>query len=294
MTPPAAAARRERAAALRQQIDQANHAYYVLDAPTISDAEYDQLFRELQSLEAEHPELRSPDSPTLRVGATPATFLVKHTHARPMLSLANAFSPEELVAWEERNARLASDVRTAGYALEIKIDGAAVSLTYENGQFLRGTTRGNGLVGEDITPNLRTIHDIPLKLKGSGHPAQMEVRGEVYLPFRNFERVNREREEAGEPLFANVRNAASGGLRALDPEVTRRRRLAHVRVHRGGAGGRSRSRPRSTASWTGSRSGGSRWSRTAAVRRPWKRCSDRSTSWPRRCRPCPSRRTAWW
>ena len=225
MTPSAAAARRERAAALRQQIDQANYAYYVLDAPTISDAEYDQLFRELQSLEAEHPELRSPDSPTLRIGATPATALAKHTHARPMLSLANAFLPEELLAWEERNARLASGVRTAGYALEIKIDGAAVSLTYEDGRFLRGTTRGNGLVGEDITPNLRTIHDIPLKLTGPNHPALMEVRGEVYLPFRNFERVNREREEAGEPVFANPRNSASGGLRALDPEVTRRRRL---------------------------------------------------------------------
>jgi len=225
VNPPAAAVRRERAAALRQMIDQANHAYYVLDAPTISDAEYDQLFRELQSLEAEHPELRSPDSPTLRVGATPSTSLVKHTHARPMLSLANAFTPEELVAWEERNARLASDVKTAGYALEIKIDGAAVSLTYEYGRFLRGTTRGNGLVGEDITPNLRTIHDIPLKLKGSGHPALMEVRGEVYLPFKNFERVNKEREEAGEPVFANPRNSASGGLRALDPEITRRRRL---------------------------------------------------------------------
>ena len=225
MNPPAAAVRRERAAALRQMIDQANHAYYVLDAPTISDAEYDQLFRELQSLEAEHPEFRSPDSPTLRVGATPSTSLVKHTHARPMLSLANAFTPEELVAWEERNARLASDVKTAGYALEIKIDGAAVSLTYEYGRFLRGTTRGNGLVGEDITPNLRTIHDIPLKLKGSGHPALMEVRGEVYLPFKNFERVNKEREEAGEPVFANPRNSASGGLRALDPEITRRRRL---------------------------------------------------------------------
>ena len=225
MNPPAAAVRRERAATLRQMIDQANHAYYVLDAPTISDAEYDQLFRELQSLEAEHPELRSPDSPTLRVGATPSTSLVKHTHARPMLSLANAFTPEELVAWEERNARLASDVKTAGYALEIKIDGAAVSLTYEYGRFLRGTTRGNGLVGEDITPNLRTIHDIPLKLKGSGHPALMEVRGEVYLPFKNFERVNKEREEAGEPVFANPRNSASGGLRALDPEITRRRRL---------------------------------------------------------------------
>jgi len=225
VNPPAAAVRRERAAALRQMIDQANHAYYVLDAPTISDAEYDQLFRELQSLEAEHPEFRSPDSPTLRVGATPSTSLVKHTHARPMLSLANAFTPEELVAWEERNARLASDVKTAGYALEIKIDGAAVSLTYEDGRFLRGTTRGNGLVGEDITPNLRTIHDIPLKLKGSGHPALMEVRGEVYLPFKNFERVNKEREEAGEPVFANPRNSASGGLRALDPEITRRRRL---------------------------------------------------------------------
>ena len=225
MTRQAAAAARERAAVLRQQIDQANHAYYVLDAPTIADAEYDQLFRELQSLEAEHPELRSPESPTLRVGATPSTSLAKHTHARPMLSLANAFTPEELVAWEERNARLATGVRSAGYALEIKIDGAAVSLTYEHGRFQRGTTRGNGLVGEDITPNLRTIHDIPLKLKGAGHPALMEVRGEVYLPFRNFERVNREREEAGEPVFANPRNSASGGLRALDPEVTRRRRL---------------------------------------------------------------------
>lgn len=225
MSPPAVAARRERAATLRQQIDQANYAYYVLDAPTISDAEYDKLFRELQSLEAEHPDLRSPDSPTLRVGATPSTSLAKHTHARPMLSLANAFSDEELVAWEERNARLATDVRSAGYALEIKIDGAAVSLTYERGKLQRGTTRGNGLVGEDITPNLRTIHDIPLTLKGTGHPELMEVRGEVYLPFRNFERVNKEREEAGEAIFANPRNSASGGLRALDPEVTRRRRL---------------------------------------------------------------------
>ena len=225
MSPPVAAAARERAAALRQQIDQANHAYYVLDAPTISDAEYDRLFRELQSLEAAHPELQSTDSPTLRVGTAPATALARHTHARPMLSLANAFAPEELVAWEERNARLAAGVRTSGYALEIKIDGAAVSLTYENGRFLRGTTRGNGLVGEDITPNLRTIHDIPLRLKGASHPALMEVRGEVYLPFKNFERVNREREEAGEPGFANPRNSASGGLRALDPEITRRRRL---------------------------------------------------------------------
>lgn len=225
MSPSAAAALQERAATLRSQIDQANHAYYVLDAPTIADAEYDRLFRELQALEQEHPELRVPDSPTTRVGATPASSLVKHTHARPMLSLANAFSADELVAWEERNAKLAPAVRSAGYALEVKIDGAAVSLTYERGRLLRGATRGNGLVGEDITTNLKTIHDIPLRLKGSGHPALMEVRGEVYLPFRNFERVNREREEAGEPPFANPRNASAGGLRALDPEVTKRRRL---------------------------------------------------------------------
>jgi len=125
VSPPVAAAARERAAALRQQIDQANHAYYVLDAPTISDAEYDQLFRELQALEAAHPELQSSDSPTLRVGAVPATALAKHMHARPMLSLANAFTPEELVAWEERNAKLAAGVRSAGYALEIKIDAAS-------------------------------------------------------------------------------------------------------------------------------------------------------------------------
>ncbi len=135
------------------------------------------------------------------------------------------FRPRNSIAWEERNARLAAGVTSGGYALEIKIDGAAVSLTYADGRFLRGTTRGNGLVGEDITPNLRTIHDIPLRLHGSGHPVLMEVRGEVYLPFRNFERVNREREEAGEPPFANPRNSASGGLRALDPDITRRRRL---------------------------------------------------------------------
>ncbi len=220
-----AAALHERAATLRQRIEQASHAYHVLDAPTIADAEYDRLFRELQELEAAHPELQVPDSPTRRVGAAPASSLVKHTHARPMLSLANAFSPEELVAWEERNARLADAVRSSGYTLEVKIDGAAVSLTYEGGRLLRGTTRGNGLIGEDITSNLRTIHDIPLKLHGTGHPALMEVRGEVYLPFRNFEQVNREREEAGEPLFANPRNAAAGGLRTLDPEVTKRRRL---------------------------------------------------------------------
>ena len=136
----------ERVARLREEIDRANRAYYVLDAPEISDPEYDRLFRELQGLEESHPELRSPDSPTQRVGAPLASALAKWTHRRPMLSLANAFSPEELAAWEERNARLLPEVRKAGYTAEVKIDGAAVSLTYEEGRFTVGATRGNGVI----------------------------------------------------------------------------------------------------------------------------------------------------
>ncbi len=215
----------ERVESLRQQLERANHAYYVLDAPEISDADYDRLFRELQALEEAHPELRSPDSPTHRVGAPVASSLAKYTHRRPMLSLANAFTPEELGAWEERNARLVAEVRTAGYTSEIKIDGAAVSLTYKDGRLTVGATRGNGLIGEDVTANLRTIPDIPLGLKGTGWPRVMEVRGEVYMPYAAFTRVNQAREREGEPLFANPRNAAAGGLRMLDPELTRRRRL---------------------------------------------------------------------
>jgi DNA ligase (NAD+) len=215
----------EQAARLREQIERANHAYYVNDAPEISDAEYDRLFRELQALEAAHPQLQSSDSPTLRVGAVAATPLPKRPHLRPMLSLANAFSADELAAWEERNARLAPEVRTAGYTTEVKIDGTAVNLTYENGRLTVGATRGNGTIGEDVTPNLRTIHDIPLSLKGTNHPKLMEIRGEVYLPFASFTRVNKEREKEGEPLFANPRNAAAGALRQLDAGITRRRRL---------------------------------------------------------------------
>jgi DNA ligase (NAD+) len=215
----------ERAALLRQQIDRANHAYYVLDAPDISDAEYDRLFRELQELEAGHPELRSPDSPTQRVGAPVASSLPKVTHLRPMISLGNAFTPEELTAWEERNARILPEVRGAGYTTEIKIDGAAVSLTYQGGRLAVGATRGNGVIGEDITANLRTIADVPLALKGKGWPKRMEVRGEVYLPYAGFTHLNQEREREGLALFANPRNTAAGGLRQLDPSLTRRRRL---------------------------------------------------------------------
>ncbi len=225
MTSPA-----ERAAELRRQIDRANHAYYVDDAPEISDAEYDRLFRELQRLEAEDPTLATPDSPTHRIGAEPADALRKHTHLRPMLSLANAFDAAELAAWEDRNARMAPEARGA-YTAEVKIDGAAVSLTYRDGRLVTGATRGNGVVGEDVTSNLRAIPDVPLVLAGEGWPALLEVRGEVYFPVASFRRLNADRERAGDPPFANPRNAAAGSLRQLDPEVTRRRRLRMFAFH---------------------------------------------------------------
>jgi len=210
---------------LREQIARANRAYYELDAPELSDEEYDLLFRRLQALETEYPELATADSPTRRVGGTPATHLPRHVHLRPMLSLANAFSDEELAAWEQRNARLAPAVPGAGYTLEVKIDGTAVCLTYANGTLVTGATRGNGAVGEDVTANLRTSDDIPLELRGSGWPALMEVRGEVYFPTEAFRKLNLRRERDGEPPFANPRNAAAGALRQLDPATTRSRRL---------------------------------------------------------------------
>jgi DNA ligase (NAD+) len=222
---------RRRVAELRKVIERANRAYYELDAPELSDAEWDRLFRELQAIEEQHPELRTPDSPTQRVGGGPAESLRKHTHRRPMLSLANAFSDEELAAWEKRNTGINSDVLTAGYTTEIKIDGAAVCLTYERGALVVGATRGNGIIGEDVTANLRTITDVPLTLKGDGHPALMEIRGEVYFPFASFERLNRDRAASGDPPFANPRNAAAGSLRQLDPKVTRSRRLRMFAFH---------------------------------------------------------------
>jgi DNA ligase (NAD+) len=215
-----------RAATLREQIERASHEYYVLDRPTISDADYDKLFRELQALETAHPSLRTDSSPTRRVGVEPQTALAKHTHLVPMLSLANAFDAEELAEWEARLVRLAGDdVRRSGYACELKIDGAAVSLSYREGVFVGGATRGNGVIGEDVTANLRTIRDVPRRLKGTGHPFMMEVRGEVYMTFSGFERMNEERVRAGEPVFVNPRNSAAGALRQLDPAMTAKRPL---------------------------------------------------------------------
>ncbi len=207
-------------------LEKASYEYYVLDRPTLADIEYDRLFRELQAIEREYPELRTADSPTLRVGATPQTSFPKHAHAVPMLSLANAFNDEELREWEERLVRISgADVRRSGYSAELKIDGAAVSLTYVDGVLVTGATRGNGTIGEDVTPNIRTVRGIPLRLRDEFPSGRIEIRGEIYYPFDLFERMNEEFVRQGEKVFANPRNAASGSLRLLDSSVTASRPL---------------------------------------------------------------------
>ena len=215
----------KRLQSLRDQIEEANYNYYVLDAPTIPDAEYDRLLRELEQIEAEHPELVTPDSPTQRVGATPAKEFGEVRHEVPMLSLANAFSEDELFAFDRRiHDRLGSETPIE-YACEPKLDGLAVSLLYEDGLYVRGATRGDGVTGEDVTQNIRTIRAIPLRLKGSGWPKLLEVRGEVFMPKAGFEAMNRRAAEKGEKTFVNPRNAAAGSLRQLDSRITATRPL---------------------------------------------------------------------
>lgn len=215
----------DRALELRRQIEDANHRYYVLDDPQLSDADYDELLRELLDLEDRYPEIRTSDSPTQRVGAAPAERFAPYEHHVPMLSLANATSSHDLRAFDERVRKLAG--KEHSYAVELKIDGLATSLRYRNGKFERGGTRGDGQVGEDVTPNLRTISSIPLRLRAAKSvPDDIEVRGEVYLRKSDFEALNRAREQAGLPPFANPRNAASGGVRQLDPRLTAERKLS--------------------------------------------------------------------
>ncbi len=213
-----------RAEELRAQLREASHRYYVLDAPTLSDAEYDRLFRELERLEAEHPDLITPDSPTRRVGAAPSEKFAKVTHRRQMMSLANAMNEEEFLEFDGRVHRLLGD-EPVRYVVEPKLDGLAVTLAYENGRFVQGATRGDGLTGEDVTANLRTIKMVPLQLKGRP-PARFEVRGEVFINKRDFVRMNEDREKAGEPTFVNPRNSAAGALRQLDPRITAQRPLS--------------------------------------------------------------------
>jgi DNA ligase (NAD+) len=213
-----------RAAQLREALNYHNYRYYVLNDPEIPDAEYDRLLRELQALEAAHPELVTPDSPTQRVGAEPQAEFGKVRRALPMLSLANAYNEQELIDFDRRACE-GLEADTIEYNAEPKMDGVAVSLIYRDGVFVQGATRGDGTTGEDITHNLRTINALPLRLQGAGWPAGLEVRGEVYLPKQSFEAMNREAIGQGERLFANPRNAAAGSLRQLDPKITAARRL---------------------------------------------------------------------
>ena len=212
---------------LRQQLDQHNYQYHVLDDPLVSDAEYDRLFRRLVELETEHPELATPDSPTQKVGAPPLEKFTTVAHTLPMLSLNNAMAQEELKEFEERIQRFLKSSDAIEYAIEPKIDGLAVELVYLDGKFIVGSTRGDGIDGEDITLNLKTIRSIPLVLRGSARtrPHRLEVRGEVFLSRAAFQKLNREREEAGESPFANPRNAAAGSLKQLDSRITAKRPL---------------------------------------------------------------------
>lgn len=216
----------QRAAELRSELARAQHEYYVLDQPTLSDLDYDRLFRELQAIETEYPSLQTEDSPTHRVGAPVQSAFQSHRHLVRMLSLDNAFDQAELVAFEQSIERVVGDaIHKSGYTVELKIDGAAIALTYRDGVLVTAATRGDGTEGEDVTLNIRTIRDIPLRLRGEGHPPLMEVRGEVYLPFAGFERMNEVRVAAGEPVYVNPRNAAAGSMRQLDPSITAQRPL---------------------------------------------------------------------
>src|SRR5436190_7642441 len=206
---------------LRNQIREHEYRYYVLDQPTISDYEFDQLMRELQKLEQEHPELVTPDSPTQRVGGEPAKAFPSHRFERPMLSLENAYSEEELRDWHRRVTQLAG-TESVDYQTELKIDGLSVALIYENGVLSKGVTRGDGRTGEVVTGNVRTIRSVPLRLH---QEVSVEIRGEVFLSLKAFRQLNEQREQAGEPRFANPRNAAAGSLRQLDPNIVTQRPL---------------------------------------------------------------------
>ena len=213
-----------RVAALRDELNRHNHLYYVQDSPDITDGGYDALIRELREIEASHPELLTPDSPTQRVGAEPAEGFASVQHPMRMLSLSNAFDDDELFAWHTR-ARGLLDVENFDMVCELKYDGLAVALTYEDGVFVRGATRGNGVVGEDVTLNLRTVRSIPLRVFAKNAPRRFEVRGEVFFPKLEFVKFNEEREARGLETYANPRNTAAGSLRQLDPRMTAERPL---------------------------------------------------------------------
>src|SRR5215471_8944708 len=246
--PPAAdSAAKHRHADLAEQVADANHRYHVLDSPVISDAEYDVLVRELRQLEENYPELRTPDSPTQQVGGDViAAGFAPVRHLERLFSLDNAFSSEELGSWFARAERLGG---SGPFLCELKIDGLAVDLVYRGGALARAATRGDGVTGEDVTANVRTIAAAPARLRGSGWPATLEVRGEVFLPVKAFEELNERQAEAGKPPFVNPRNTAAGSLRQKDPAVTASRSLGLILHGVGAIEGEKAARPDSQSGW---------------------------------------------
>ncbi|WP_322069335.1 NAD-dependent DNA ligase LigA [Paraburkholderia bannensis] len=226
--PPEANSATERAAWLRAELERANHAYYVLDQPDLPDAEYDKLFRELQQIESEHPDLIAPDSPTQRVGGEAAAGFEQVVHDVPMLSLNNGFADEDIAAFDKRvhDTLGKAEGDEVEYACELKFDGLAISLRYVDGVFVQASTRGDGTTGENVTENVRTIRSLPLRLKGTRVPKVLDVRGEVLMFRRDFARMNERQREAGQKEFANPRNAAAGSLRQLDSKITAQRPLS--------------------------------------------------------------------
>ena len=239
---------RMRVEALRRDIETHNYRYYVLDAPTIPDAEYDELFRELVELETAYPGLASADSPTRRVGGAPLEEFPQVTHRTPMLSLNNAFTEEDAAGFDRR-VREALGKDEVEYAMEPKFDGLAISLLYDRGRLVQGATRGDGYTGEDVTANLRTVRSIPLKLRGTRPPALVEVRGEIIMYKADFERMNARQRERAEKEFANPRNAAAGAVRQLDPKITAQRPLRFLAYGLGDPGGTSFERHSEVLDW---------------------------------------------
>src|SRR5579859_2010490 len=216
---------RKRHADLSLEITEADHRYYILDSPTISDIDYDTKLRELRALEDQYPGLRTPDSPTQTVHGSISTLFTPVEHLERLLSPDNVFTDEDLGGWADRAARLAGETPVGAYLCELKIDGLAIDLIYRDGALVKAATRGDGRTGEDVTPNIRTISSIPARLTGSGWPAVLEVRGEVFMPVEAFGRLNESLLEAGKAAFANPRNSAAGSLRQKDPRITASRAL---------------------------------------------------------------------
>src|SRR3984893_17224125 len=221
---------RRRHADLSLEITEADHRYYILDSPTLSDIEYDTKMRELHALEDQYPELRTPDSPSQTVHGAISTLFTPVEHLERLLSLDNVFTDEDLGGWADRAAKLAGEGPITADLWQLKIDGLAIDLVYRDGALVKAATRGDGRTGEDVTPNIRTISSIPARLAGSGHPAVLEVRGEVFMPAEAFGKLNESLLDAGKAAFANPRNSAAGSLRQKDPRITASRALDAI-VH---------------------------------------------------------------